>query len=94
MSREVVRHLIDRWVDEPAFRDAICKDPEGTVRRCGAELDEEELAALRNWHCIGQKQSKHGYPLFFWYEFLPRKSHKKHRQRPGLMQWTSYLLSS
>lgn len=93
MSRDVVRQLIDRWVNEPAFRDAICKDPENAVRCCGAELDEEEWIALRNWHCIGQKQSERGYPLFFWYEFLPCERYIKQKQPAALAQWTSNLLS-
>ena len=48
MSREAVESLMDRWVNEPSFRVALRADPEGTVRRSGVELDEEELAALRN----------------------------------------------
>ena len=48
MSRQAVEELMDRWMNEPAFRAEIRQDPEGTVRRSGAELDEDEWAALRS----------------------------------------------
>jgi hypothetical protein len=46
MSREALESLIDRWVNEPAFRQELRTDPEGAVRRSGAELDQAEWAAL------------------------------------------------
>lgn len=48
MSREAVGKLVDRWMNEPSFREELRKDPEGAVRRSGVELDAEEWAALRN----------------------------------------------
>ncbi len=48
MSRQAVEQLMDRWMNEPNFRDEIRRDPEGTVRRMNLELDEDEWAALRN----------------------------------------------
>jgi hypothetical protein len=48
MSRTAVENLIDRWINEPAFRQELRTDPEGAVRRSGAELDETEWAALNN----------------------------------------------
>jgi hypothetical protein len=39
---------MDRWMNEPNFRDEIRRNPEGTVRRMNLELDEDEWAALRN----------------------------------------------
>ena len=47
MAREAVEQLMDRWMNEPAFRAALRHDPEGTVRRAGYTLDEAEWAALR-----------------------------------------------
>lgn len=47
MSRQAVKQLIDRWINEPAFREELRADPEGTVRRSGLELDEDEWQALR-----------------------------------------------
>jgi len=46
-SAEVTK-LIDRWMKDPKFREAVRKDPEGTVRKAGAELTQEEWRALRN----------------------------------------------
>ena len=48
MSREAVKTLIDRWMNDPGFRQELRADPEGAVRRTGAELDAEEWAALRS----------------------------------------------
>lgn len=48
MSREAVENLIDRWINEPAFRQELRTDPESAVRRSGAELDKTEWDALRN----------------------------------------------
>lgn len=48
MSREAVSKLIDRWINEPAFRTQMRADPEGAVKRSGMELDPDEWAALRN----------------------------------------------
>jgi len=47
MSHEGMEQLIDRWMDDPAFRAAIRQDPEGAVRATGLQLDEEEWAAIR-----------------------------------------------
>jgi hypothetical protein len=47
MSREAIEELLDRWMDDPAFRNAIRQDPEATVRASGLELDADEWAAVR-----------------------------------------------
>ena len=47
MSREAVNELFDRWVNDAAFRQEVRTDAEGAVRRAGAQLDEDEWAALR-----------------------------------------------
>ncbi len=46
MSRETVAHLMDRWINEPAFRTEMRKDPEAAVRSSGMALDEDEWAAV------------------------------------------------
>ncbi len=48
MPREAIAELVDRYLSEPAFRAALQQDPEGTVRRSGIALNEDELAALRS----------------------------------------------
>ena len=48
MSRDAVSNLVNRLVNEPAFRDEIRKDPEGAVKRAGAQLTSEEWSALKN----------------------------------------------
>ena len=47
MSREAIAELVDRWLEDPAFRAAVRQDPEGAVRATGVELDEDEWAAVR-----------------------------------------------
>ena len=47
VSREAVGELMDRWVNEPAFRERMRADPEGTVRSAGVQLEADEWAALR-----------------------------------------------
>ena len=44
-----VEQLLYRWLNEPEFRAQLCQDPEGTARRQGFDLCEEERAALRNF---------------------------------------------
>lgn len=48
MSREAIGKLVDRWINDPVFRQQMRADPEGTVKRSDAQLDADEWAALRN----------------------------------------------
>ena len=47
MSRETIEELIDRWMDDPAFRAAVRQDPDGAVQATGLELNADEWAAVR-----------------------------------------------
>jgi hypothetical protein len=47
MSRESLEELLDRWMNDPPFREAILRDPVGTVEGTGAVLSPTEWAALR-----------------------------------------------
>ena len=48
MSREALEQLVQRWVDEPDFREAVQRDPEGTIEHAGFQLDEQEWAIVRD----------------------------------------------
>ncbi len=48
MSRASVEELVERWLEDPAFRAAVRQDPEGTVLATGLELDADEWAAIRS----------------------------------------------
>lgn len=47
MSREAIETLMDRWMNEPAFRAELRADPEAAVKKSGVQLDEDELTALK-----------------------------------------------
>ena len=42
MSRKAVEQLMDRWVNDSAFRAEVRRDTEAAVRRTGLELDQDE----------------------------------------------------
>ena len=48
MSKPALETLMDKWTNEPAFRDALRRDPEGAVREAGVQLNDDEMAALRS----------------------------------------------
>ena len=51
MANSAVQTLVDRWLNDHAFRSAVRTNPEAAVRGAGIELDADEWAALRsmNW---------------------------------------------
>jgi len=46
MSRDAVAELVDRYLNDEAFRMAFARDPDAAIVAAGFELDSEELAAL------------------------------------------------
>jgi len=47
MGYETVGRLIDKWLNDPGFRQALRQDPEGTAKKMGMKFSDEEWAALR-----------------------------------------------
>lgn len=49
--------LIDRWMNDISFREALRADPAGTVRSTGIELTEDEWMALRaiDWNASDEE---------------------------------------
>jgi hypothetical protein len=41
-----LERLLDRWAGDPAFRDAVRRDPEGAITAAGFQLDDIEWATL------------------------------------------------
>ena len=39
---------MDKWLNEPAFREQMARDPEAAVKSCGITLTAEEWATVRN----------------------------------------------
>lgn len=68
MSRESLEVLVERWMDDPAFRTAVRQDPEGAVRAIGLELDEEEWAAIRgmDWSLSDEELSVRVSKIPWW----------------------------
>lgn len=48
MSKSALEQLVDKWTNEPAFRDALRRDPDNAVREAGVDLNDDEMAALRS----------------------------------------------
>ena len=48
MERHGVDQLVDKWLNEPGFREKMKQDPEGTVKDSGIRLNAEEWATVRN----------------------------------------------
>ena len=48
MSQDAVADLVERYLNDAAFRTAFALDPEAAVADAGFELDADELAALRS----------------------------------------------
>jgi hypothetical protein len=48
MSREALKQLVQRWMNEPVFRAEVRRDPEGAIERAGYPLDEDEWSILRD----------------------------------------------
>ena len=48
MERKGVDQLVNKWLNEPGFKEKMQRDPEGTVKSCGITLNAEEWATVRN----------------------------------------------
>ena len=48
MAQNGVNQLVDKWLNEPGFREKMKRDPEGTVKDSGIRLNTEEWATVRN----------------------------------------------
>ncbi len=46
MGYQQVGQLIDKWLNDPEFRKQFRDNPEGTVKKNGVQLSQEEWAAL------------------------------------------------
>lgn len=47
MSYENVGKIVDRWMEDAAFRQNLRKDPEGAIRQCRITLTKEEMTMLK-----------------------------------------------
>jgi hypothetical protein len=48
MSHDAIADLVDRYLNDSAFRTAFAQDPDAAVAAAGFVLDESELAALHS----------------------------------------------
>ncbi|BDE07508.1 hypothetical protein WPS_27840 [Vulcanimicrobium alpinum] len=56
MSQEAVATLMDRWTNEPGFKDEFRKDPHGTIVAHGISLTPEEEAAVNSMDWTGSHE--------------------------------------
>jgi hypothetical protein len=56
MSQEAVATLIDRWTNEPGFKDEFRKDPHGTLVAHGISLTPEEETSVKSMDWSGSDQ--------------------------------------
>ncbi len=47
-NQEAMQQLTDRFMNDPAFREQMRQDPEGTAERSGFEMDEENRQTLQS----------------------------------------------
>jgi hypothetical protein len=48
MATEHIDQIIDRWMNDTAFRSSLRADPQSTIRGMGISLSDEEQTALRS----------------------------------------------
>lgn len=48
MSYQAIGQLVDKWMTDGEFRKNLRKDPEGTLKRSGVSLSQEEWAAFKS----------------------------------------------
>ena len=48
MKKTGIDLLIEKWLNEPGFRDKMKKDPEGVVKKTGIALSAEEWSTVKN----------------------------------------------
>jgi hypothetical protein len=48
MASEAVDQLMDRWLNEPGFKDAMLADPSAALQGAGLDLSDEDWAAVRS----------------------------------------------
>jgi len=68
MSREAIEEMVDRWMNDLEFRQAVQRDAEAAVRAAGFELDADEWSALKaiDWNMSDEelmtRSNMHGLP--------------------------------
>ncbi|MHB8619508.1 MAG: Os1348 family NHLP clan protein [Chloroflexota bacterium] len=69
MSREALVEVLDRFLNQPAFRVRLRRDAESAVNALGLDLDDSEWAALRgiDWSLTdGQLRARLGKMGQLW----------------------------
>ena len=49
MNPTSMLELADRYLNDPHFKEQMRQDPEGTAKRTGLELDDEDRQSIRSW---------------------------------------------
>ena len=46
MNQQTMEMLVDKWMNEPAFRDKLRSDPHATIKEMGIDLSTEDWQSL------------------------------------------------
>jgi hypothetical protein len=49
MNPSSMMELLDRYLNDPQFKEQMRQDPEGTAQSTGLTFDDEDLQSIRNW---------------------------------------------
>jgi hypothetical protein len=66
MPSQSAETLIDKWINDTAFRNAMRRDPDAAVKAAGVTLSDDERAALKaiDWsqsdQQLAERTSKYG----------------------------------
>ena len=49
MNPTSMLELVDRYLNDPRFKEQMQKDPEGTAQSTGLKFDDEDRQSIRSW---------------------------------------------
>jgi hypothetical protein len=68
MSQQALADVMDRFTNDPAFREALRNDPEAAIRDSGIELNEQEMATIRkmDWEIPDEQLHERVSKFYTW----------------------------
>jgi hypothetical protein len=68
MSQQALADVMDRFTNDPAFREALRNDPETAIRDSGIELNAQEMATIRkmDWEIPDEQLHERVSKFYTW----------------------------